>query len=136
MTIDPIIFLLFSRIKHPATADQKYGVCQFLHKIICKKGPIMKAEIWTKTACPYCDKAKAILNRLNIPFDEYKISAGFGEAARQPGVFYTTKAALLERLPTAKTVPQIWIDGRHIGGCDDLVAAVKNGEIGSNNSPK
>jgi glutaredoxin 3 len=94
----------------------------------------MKAEIWTKTTCPYCDRAKSVLNKLNIPFDEYRISTGFGEPAPQPGVFYTTREALLERLPTARTVPQIWIDGRHIGGCDDLVAAVKNGEIGPSNA--
>lgn len=89
----------------------------------------MKAEIYTKDMCPYCVKAKELLNKLNIDYVEYKISAGYGEPTPAPNQFYVTKAALLEKLPTAKTVPQIWIDGRHIGGCDDLYAAYAKGEI-------
>jgi glutaredoxin 3 len=89
----------------------------------------MKAEIWSKDWCPYCVKAKQILNTLNIPYDEYIISAGLGENGLEPNQYYGTKAQLLEKLPTAKTVPQIWIDGAHIGGCDDLEAKVNRGEI-------
>lgn len=92
----------------------------------------MKAEIWTKDMCPYCVKAKRILRDLNIPYDEYKISAGMGEAPPEPNQYYVTRDQLLERLPTAKTVPQIWIDGRHVGGCDNLEAEVKAGTVGPN----
>lgn len=90
----------------------------------------MQAEIYTKDMCPYCVKAKQLLDKLNIPYTEYKISAGFDEMQPQPNQFYVTKADLLHKLPTAKTVPQIWIDGRHIGGCDDLYAAHARGEFG------
>ena len=89
----------------------------------------MKAEIWTKDMCPYCVKAKKILTQLNIPYDEYKISVGMGESAPAPNQYYTTRAQLLEKLPTAKTVPQIWIDQRHVGGCDDLEAEVIAGKL-------
>jgi glutaredoxin 3 len=90
---------------------------------------IMKAEIYTKTICPYCVRAKKLLTQLNIPYEEYIISAGMGEQKPAPNQYYVTRDHLLERLPTARTVPQIWIDGAHVGGCDDLEAAVKEGKF-------
>jgi glutaredoxin 3 len=87
----------------------------------------MKAEIYTKTMCPYCVSAKKLLTQLNIPYTEYVISVGMGESAPGANQYYVTRAQLLERAPAAKTVPQIWIDGEHVGGFDDLDAAVKAG---------
>jgi glutaredoxin 3 len=92
---------------------------------------IVKAEIYTKDMCPSCVKAKQLLDQLHIPYVEYKISSGFGESPPKPNQFYITKADLLQKLPSAKTVPQIWVDGRHIGGCDDLYAAHTKGELKS-----
>ena len=92
----------------------------------------MQAEIWTKTTCPWCDKAKALLNELNIPYQEFIVSPGLDENKPRDNQQYVTKDQLLQKLPTAKTVPQIWIDGRHIGGCTDLQAQVKSGEIVAN----
>ena len=89
----------------------------------------MKAEIWSKTTCPWCDRAKTILTQLNIPYEEFIISVGFDEKTSNPNQRYVTKADLLEKLPTAKTVPQIWVDGKHIGGCTDLEEAIRAGEI-------
>jgi glutaredoxin 3 len=89
----------------------------------------MKAEVWSKTTCPWCDRAKTILTQLNIPYVEFIISAGFDENTPKPNQRYVTKAELLEKLPTAKTVPQIWIDDKHIGGCTDLEEAIRSGEI-------
>lgn len=89
----------------------------------------MKAEIYTKDMCAYCVQAKELLRKLNIDYVEYKISSGYGEAKPEANQFYVTKADLLAKLPTARTVPQIWIDGNHIGGYDDLRAAHAKGEI-------
>ncbi len=89
----------------------------------------MKAEIWTKDMCPYCVKAKKILTDLGIPYDEYKITLGMQDEMPAANQYFVTRAQLLEKLPTAKTVPQIWIDGRHVGGCDNLEAEVKAGKI-------
>jgi glutaredoxin 3 len=91
----------------------------------------MKAEIYTKTTCPYCVRAKRLLTQLNIPYSEYIISAGMGESTPAPNQYYVTREQLLERLPSAKTVPQIWIDHEHVGGFDDLDAAVKAGKFRS-----
>ena len=77
----------------------------------------MKALIWSKDFCPYCDRAKALLTQKGIEFEERKIGHGW------------TKEQLLESVPTARTVPQIFIDGLLIGGYDQLKAKHDKGEI-------
>lgn len=64
--------------------------------------------VWSKYYCPYCDQAKALLKQKGIPFEERKIGDGW------------TKEELLESVPTARTVPQIIIDGEVIGGFTEL----------------
>jgi glutaredoxin len=68
----------------------------------------MKAIVWSKYHCPYCDQAKALLTSKGIEFEERKIGDGF------------TKEELLEAVPTARTVPQIFLDGELIGGFTEL----------------
>jgi glutaredoxin len=70
----------------------------------------MKAIIWSKYHCPYCDQAKALLKQKGIPFEEKKIGDGF------------TKEDLLEAIPTARTVPQIFLNDELIGGFTELRA--------------
>jgi glutaredoxin 3 len=80
----------------------------------------MKAEIYTKSNCSYCVKAKALLEEKGIEYQEYIISVGFGESSIRGNQFYVTKAQLLEKAPHAKTVPQIWLEGNYIGGYTEL----------------
>lgn len=68
----------------------------------------MKAIIWSKYQCPYCDQAKALLNSKGIQFEERKIGDGW------------TREDLLEAVPTARTVPQIFINDELIGGFTEL----------------
>lgn len=68
----------------------------------------MKTIVWSKYHCPYCDQAKALLNQKGIAFEERKIGDGW------------TKEELLEAIPTARTVPQIIMDGELIGGFTEL----------------
>ena len=89
----------------------------------------MQAEIWTKHHCPFCVTAKQILNDLKIPYREFIVSPGYDEETPGPNQQYVTKADLLAKYPAAKTVPQIWIDDEHIGGCTDLQAAVAKGRF-------
>jgi glutaredoxin 3 len=72
------------------------------------KEKIMKAIVWSKYHCPYCDQAKALLTQKGIEFEEKKIGDGF------------TKEDLLEAVPTARTVPQIFLDGELVGGFTEL----------------
>jgi glutaredoxin len=65
--------------------------------------------VYSKDHCPYCDQAKAWLNSKNLAFTEHKIGTGG-----------FTRENLLEAVPSARTVPQIIVDGKLIGGWDDL----------------
>ena len=70
----------------------------------------MTAIVWSKYHCPYCDQAKALLKQKDIPFEERKIGDGY------------TKEELLEAIPTARTVPQIILNGELVGGFTELKA--------------
>ena len=70
----------------------------------------MKAVVWSKDACPFCDQAKALLKYKGIEFEERKVGGDW------------TKEQLLEAVPTARTVPQIFLDGQYIGGFQELKA--------------
>lgn len=77
----------------------------------------MEAIIWTKENCSFCVRAKALLEQRGITYTERKIGAGW------------TKEQLLESVPTARTVPQIFIDGLLIGGHDELKAKIEGGQL-------
>jgi glutaredoxin-related protein len=68
----------------------------------------MRAIVWSKNACPYCDQAKNLLKLKGIEFEERNISKDY------------TKEQLLEAVPTARTVPQIFLDWELIGGFTEL----------------
>lgn len=68
----------------------------------------MKAIVWSKNQCPYCDQAKALLKLKGIEFEERNVQTDW------------TKEQLLEAVPTARTVPQIFIDEELIGGFTEL----------------
>jgi len=73
----------------------------------------MKAIVWSKNQCPYCDMAKALLTQKGIELEERKIGDGY------------TREQLLEAVPTARTVPQIFLDGKLIGGYIELEKHLK-----------
>jgi glutaredoxin 3 len=68
----------------------------------------MKAIVWSKYQCPYCDQAKALLTQKGIQFEERKIGDGW------------TKEDLLEAVPTARSVPQIFLNEELVGGFTEL----------------
>jgi|TARA_B110000196_G_scaffold305878_1_gene303928 glutaredoxin len=73
----------------------------------------MKAVVWSKPACPFCVKAKNLLKNKGIEYEEKNIAEGYNIQD------------LLELVPNAKTMPQIWLDGEHLGGYDQLEAKLK-----------
>ena len=68
----------------------------------------MKAVVWSKPACPYCVKAKQLCEREGYDFKYYMLEEDF------------TREELFELFPTARTFPQIKVDGESIGGFDQL----------------
>lgn len=75
-------------------------------------------EIYTQPWCPFCARAVSLLNGKGVDFRE--IDAPHGSAERQEAI---------RRSGGRTTVPQIFIDGRHIGGCDELVALDRAGRL-------
>ncbi|MCB1530623.1 MAG: glutaredoxin 3 [Rhodospirillales bacterium] len=77
-----------------------------------------KVEVYSSNTCPYCVRAKSLLEAKGADYTEYNISTN-------PKVI----VEMLERTNGLKSVPQIFIDGRHIGGCDDLHDLDSKGEL-------
>lgn len=75
-------------------------------------------EIYTWQTCPYCIRAKLLLKWKQVTFTEYKID-GNGSA----------RVKMAERANGRKSVPQIFINDVHIGGCDDLFALDGEGKL-------
>jgi glutaredoxin 3 len=79
---------------------------------------VARVEIYTKFLCPYCSRAKRLLESKGVAYDEYDISMG-GEK----------RVEMLQRANGRTTVPQIFIGGRHIGGSDDLASLDMDGKL-------
>lgn len=77
-----------------------------------------KVEIYSWSHCPFCNKAKALLDSKNIEYTDYDITGD--EAGRDK---------MVERTGGPRSVPQIFIDDKHIGGCDDIHMLDVNGEL-------
>ena len=77
-----------------------------------------RVEIYTKATCGFCVRAKRLLELKRIAFDETPIDRGGAE-----------RAAMIQRANGRSTVPQIFIDGKHIGGCDELMALEYDGQL-------
>ena len=77
-----------------------------------------KIEIYTTSICPFCHAAKKLLNEKGVDFSEISLS-------KEPHL----RDRMIERANGARTVPQIFIDNAHIGGCDDLYALDRAGNL-------
>lgn len=78
-------------------------------------------EIYTKENCKYCTMAKKFFIDNGWPsFTEFIISPRDISALKQNQIA-VTRENLLDKLPTAKSVPQIWINGDHVGGYEELI---------------
>jgi glutaredoxin 3 len=95
---------------------------EFLNRFFGRHPEQMKAhvEIYTWQTCPYCIRAKVLLQWKGVKFTEYKID-GDGAA----------RVKMAERANGRRTVPQIFINNEHVGGCDDLYGLDSQGQLDS-----
>ena len=77
-----------------------------------------KIELYVKTTCPYCIRAKRLLDAKGVEYEAYVVE--FGSDRRQE---------MIQRANGRSTVPQVFIDGKHIGGCDDLFRLESEGRL-------
>jgi glutaredoxin 3 len=76
----------------------------------------MKAIVWSKDQCPYCVQAKSLLESRGIEYEERNVSKDW------------TKEQLLEAVPTARTLPQIFLEQEYVGGFTELRQRLTNQE--------
>lgn len=79
---------------------------------------MQKIEIYTKGYCPYCKRAKSLLEAKGASYTDFEID-------KQPEL----RDGMIERANGGSTVPQIFIGDTHVGGCDDLFALEKHGKL-------
>lgn len=77
----------------------------------------MQFEIFSKPGCPHCDNAKTLLTSLGHEYVEHILDVG---QVKEDGTSYYTVPMLHQRVPGARTVPQIFLGEEHIGGFDAL----------------
>ena len=77
-----------------------------------------KVEIYTKWGCPFCIRVMALLDRKGVAYQEYDVTLGGPK-----------KTEMLNRVPGARTVPQVLIAGEPVGGSDDLAALDRAGKL-------
>ena len=77
-----------------------------------------KIEVYSGDYCPYCMRAKALLKQRDLEFIEYNVQ-------HEP----ERRTEMAERAPGVRTIPQIFINDKHVGGCDDLYALDRTGEL-------
>ena len=77
-----------------------------------------QVELYTTMFCPYCSRARALLQRKGVSFVEVDVGE---HPERRP--------EMVQRAGGRTTVPQIFIDGEHVGGCDELVALDRAGRL-------
>jgi glutaredoxin 3 len=77
-----------------------------------------RVEIYTKFGCPYCARAKQLLEQKGVDYEEYEINSVPGK-----------RDEMLGRSNGRTTVPQIFIDDRHVGGSDDLAELERGGRL-------
>lgn len=75
-------------------------------------------EIYTKATCPFCIRAKRLLDMKEVEYSEYEIS---GDEAK--------RAEMVERSGGGRTVPQVFIDDELVGGSDELFVLERKGEL-------
>lgn len=79
---------------------------------------MLKATIYVTPICPYCVRAKALLDKLNIAYEEIDVSSN-----------HEIRQEMVSLAGGRTSVPQIFIEGDHIGGCDDLYALHQAGGL-------
>ncbi len=86
--------------------------------VIEEKSALPRIEVYTQPWCPYCSRALNLLTKKGAPFEEINAPGGSAE-----------RAASIERSGGRTSVPQIFIGGTHVGGCDELMALERAGKL-------
>ena len=78
---------------------------------------MVRVEIYVKTFCPYCYRAQMLLDSKGVEYETYVLDSS------------ERRQEMIQRAFGRTTVPQIFIDNHHVGGCDDLYALDREGKL-------
>jgi glutaredoxin 3 len=109
---------LCSRRSAGMQAQRTCDAQEMIRHSVTEVTQMAKVEIYTQPWCPFCERAVHVLSTKRAEFQE--IDAPHGSAEREEAK---------RRSGGRTTMPQIFIDGRHIGGCDDLLALDRAGKL-------
>ena len=79
---------------------------------------MVRVEMYVKSTCPYCFRAQRLLDEKGVQYETYELV--WGSPLREE---------MIERAGGRTTVPQIFINGSHVGGCDDLFSLERQGKL-------
>jgi len=79
---------------------------------------VARVEMYSKTWCGFCVRARGLLQAKGVTIEEYSVDGGGPK-----------REEMIQRSNGRTTVPQIFIDGRHVGGCNDLFALERDGQL-------
>jgi len=79
---------------------------------------VVRVEMYVKSTCPYCFRAQRLLDEKGVQYETYELV--WGSPLREE---------MIERAGGRTTVPQIFINGSHVGGCDDLFSLERQGKL-------
>lgn len=116
LTLLPVLPFLFEKGNGPVKVEASNSVSAFVQNAIYSN----RITIFSKSYCPYCLRAKRVFVELNEQPFVVELDL------RDDG--YEIQSVLLD-LIGRRTVPQVFVNGKHIGGSDDLSAAVQSGEL-------
>ena len=80
---------------------------------------MVRVEMYVKTTCPYCFRAQRLLDEKGVAYETYVLDFAAGQLREE----------MIQRAAGRTTVPQIFINGNHVGGCDDLYALDRQGKL-------
>ena len=107
-------------MSQPSPACEKPKTSLYdLTRSVLSKVPMPAVVIYTRPACPYCERALALLQKKSVAYTE------IDDAAFDPG----KKREMMAKAGGRSTFPQIFIGERHVGGCDDIMALERTGEL-------
>ena len=100
------------------SAQMRGPISWVLKQVRRKETRMTPVEIYSSPLCGFCRAAKRLLKKKGVDFSEINVM-----------IFPARKAEMIERAGGARTVPQIFIGGAHVGGCDELYALEKSGAL-------
>lgn len=96
------------------------GSCQDLRQLIDSVVRKYKVMVFSKAYCPYCDRAKALFDKLNVDYAHAELDHISNGGQIQD---------MLQKMTGQRTVPNIFINGKHVGGCDKVHELHRSGQL-------